>query len=177
MKKKLFSEIPFIQGERVVLKQITQADAPALREMVNDPEVYRYLPTFLFEKKYEDVTEVIRRLYDECLEESIFLGIYLRDEFCGIAELYGLRDPVHKISIGCRLRKQFWGQGIGAEVVGLLVNYLYEETDIEIITASSMIENRGSAMILEKCGFSLVVHSSQEDWGFEEPAIVDKWIR
>ena len=58
-----------------------------------------------------------------------------------------------------------------------MIKYLYEETDTEIITASVMSENTGSNRMVEKNGFTLVVHNALEDWGFDEPAVVDKWIR
>ena len=177
MKKKLFSEIPYIRGERLVIKRVMPCDAPALRELTDDPAVYRYLPTFLFEKKYEDASEVIDRLYDECFKESIILGIYMDGELCGLAEMYGFRDEIHKISVGYRLIKRFWGRGIASEALGLMVDYLYGETDIEIITASTMTENKASANVLMKNGFSLVVHAAYEDWGCDEPTVTDKWIR
>ena len=175
--KKLFSEIPKIQGERIVLREITQTDSAALKQLTDDPDVYRYLPTFLFETKYNDKSYVIDHLYDECFRESIILGIFMNDEFCGIAEMYGYREEIHKISVGYRLLKRYWGQGIATEALSLMVNYLYNETDIEIITASTMIENSASAAVLKKNGFDLVVHAVPEDWGYDEPTITDKWIR
>ena len=45
------------------------------------------------------------------------------------------------------------------------------------LTASSMVENRRSARVPEKNGFSHVVSGVCEDWGFEDPVPVDKWIR
>ena len=75
MRKKLFSELPHKKSERLVLKKLEDADAPDLQTLVESPAVYRYLPTFLFEKKYGDVHEVIRRLYTECFRESIILGV------------------------------------------------------------------------------------------------------
>lgn len=175
--KKLFSEIPYLKGRRVELKKLVLSDAPALAELTGSPNVYRYLPTFLFEKKYDDARYVIERLYDECWKESIILGVFRNGVFCGLAELYGYRDPIHKISVGGRLLERCQGQGVATEMLGLMVDYLYTETDIEIITASSMVENRASAALLEKNGFSLVSHAAREDWGFETPVIVDKWIR
>lgn len=186
--KKLFSEIPYIKGNGIVLREITQDDADSLRELTGNEAVYRYLPTFLFEKQYDSTEYVIAHLYDECFRESIILGIYLTDpgageesrakeEFCGLAEMYGFRDEIHKISVGYRLLERFWGQGIASKALSLMVDYLYNETDIEIITASTMVENRGSARVLEKNGFDLVVHAVPEDWGYEEPTITDKWIR
>ncbi len=177
MRKKLFSEIPYLKGSRVELKRLVPSDAPALAELTASPRVYRYLPTFLFEKKYEDARTVIERLYEECWKESIILGVFLSGGFCGLAELYGFRDPIHKVSVGYRLLERCWGQGIATEALGLLVDYLYNETDIEIITASTMVENLASANVLKKNGFSPVVHSVGEDWGYEAPTLADKWIR
>ncbi len=177
MRKKLFSEIPFLQGSRLTLQRLSRKDEDALRELTDSSVVYRYLPTFLFEKKYPDVRKVIDLLYDECWKESIILGVFLQDAFCGLAELYGFRDAIHKISIGYRLLDRYWGLGIASEALCLMIDYLYQETDIEIITASTMVENQASANVLRKNGFQLVVHAVCEDWGFDAPAIVDKWIR
>ena len=177
MMKKLFTEIPYLQSKRIVLRKLVQADADALNELVSSPNVYRYLPTFLYERKYADVRRVIRGLYDECWKESVILGVFQGDAFCGLAELYGYRDPIHKISVGYRLLERCWGQGVATEALGLMIDYLYGETDIEIITASTMVENRASAGVLKKNGFSLVVHASEEDWGYDAPTLTDKWIR
>ena len=175
--KKLFSEIPHLQGERIILREVSQNDASALKELTEEAAVYTYLPTFLFEKKYDDISYVISHLYDECFKESIILGIYLNEEFCGLAEMYGYREEIHKISVGYRIMERYWGKGIATEALGLMTAYLYNETDIEIITASTMIENHSSARVLEKNGFELVVHAVPEDWGYESPTIADKWIR
>ena len=109
--KKLFSEIPYIQKERITLREVSQHDAAAVKELTEEAAVYRYLPTFLFEKKYEDISYMISHLYDECFRESLILGIYLDDEFCGLAEMYGYCDETHKISVGHRLMEKYWGKG------------------------------------------------------------------
>ena len=95
--KKLFSEIPRIGSGHIEIKELTENDADALNELVRNDKVYKYLPTFLFERKYEDIHYVIKHLYDECFEESIILGIFAGGVFCGIAEMYGYRDELHKI--------------------------------------------------------------------------------
>ena len=151
--------------------------ADGMRELVSSVSVYQYLPTFLFEKKYNDVGYVISLLYDECIEESLILGVFSGGEFCGLAEMYGYREELHKISVGYRLLERFWGKGIATEALGLMVSYLYGQTDMEIITASTMVENKASAKVLIKNGFELVVHATDEDWGYERPTPADKWIR
>jgi ribosomal-protein-alanine N-acetyltransferase len=69
MKKKLFSGIPELSGRRLCMKRLTQDHAQDLRELAGSEAVYRYLPTFLFERRYADAPYVIRRLYDECWKE------------------------------------------------------------------------------------------------------------
>lgn len=175
--KKLSSEIPNLKGKRIVLKKLTEADAEALGELVRNDAVYKYLPTFLFERKYKDPLCVIRRLYDECLEESLILGVFLNDELCGLVEFYGYHAAIGEISVGCRLAERFWGKGIAGEVLSLMVDYLLSQKKIKTINASTMAENKDSAAVLKKNGFTLAAHDIPEDWGFERPVKADKWIR
>ena len=89
---------------------------------------------------------------------------------------YGFQNRIHKISIGYRLLERYWGHGIATEAVSLMVSYLYGRTDIQIITASTMIENIASARVLEKNDFIRTARSVEEDWGFDKPTIADKWF-
>ena len=177
MKKKLFSEVPELTGERLVLRGLPPDDAPGLQELVDSPAVYRWLPTFLFEKKYPDVGYVIEHLYDECLKDSLILGVFLDGGFCGLAEMYGHRAAVLKVSTGYRLLERCWGQGIATEALGRMIDYLFGETNIRIVTASTMLENRASANVLQKNSFQMFMHGAYEDWGYEKPTVTDKWIR
>ncbi len=180
MKKRLFTEIPRIEGERVVLRPVTDADACALSDLVQDDVVYRYLPTYLFERQFDDARDAIRQLYGDLYrnKESLILGVSRvgDDELCGLCELYGLREEDDKISLGYRFRQRFWGQGIATETVALIVNWLYTETTIELITASTMVENLASAHVLEKNNFVHTARSVEEEWGYDEPTLADKWF-
>lgn len=124
---------------------------------------------------------MIRGLYGECFDakESLILGVFLKEtgEFCGLAEFYGFKDALHKTCIGYRLTRAAWGKGIATQTVQLMVDYLYTQTDIEIITASTMVENHASARVPEKNGFLMSVAAVPEDWGFPDPTIADKWFR
>ena len=174
--KKLFSEIPTIKGERVTLAPMTLNDADSLRELTEDEEVYRYLPTFLYEKQH-DAEYVIRHLYDECIENALILGMYVDGEWCGLAEIYGYRPALHKVSVGNRLLRRWWGKGISTEALGLMAKYLLEETDVQIITASMMAQNKASANVMRKNGFKHLGYTLLEKWGYAKPIITEKWVR
>ena len=174
--KKLFSEIPHILGERLELRRLETSDAAGLRELTESEEVYRFLPTFLYEKSIDDAEEAISRMYDVDLEKSLILGVFINGEFCGLAEFYGWRAPLLKISVGYRLLPRFWGKGIATETLGLMVGFLFDETDVKTITASVISENNGSANVLKKNGFHCVARSVPEDWGYTHLTKADKWI-
>ena len=178
---KLFDEIPRLEDGRILLRRMEEEDLPPLRRMIDDPRVYRYLPTFLFEAQYDDLDEMLRRLYGECFraKESLILSVVRIDthEFCGLAEFYGFKDALHKTCLGYRFAREHWGQGIATRTVALMTDYLFGRTDTEIITASTMVENKASACVLEHNGFIRTASAVPEDWGYPEPTTADKWFR
>ncbi len=180
MLKELFSEIPYLENEYIILKSLTDADSQSLEKLRKNKSVYRYLPTFLFEQQIEDVHRVINEMYESIFKnkESLLLGIYLKKDmsFCGLAEFYGYRPEMKKISLGYRLLEEFWGRGIATNAVSLMVDYIYGETDIVIITASTMVENEASANVLRKNDFIQTV-IADEDWGFADLTTAYKWFR
>ena len=181
-KKELFTEIPFLEGDDLLIKRIEDKDAPLLEELRNNDKVYALEPTFLYERQFEDIHEAIKGMYEGPTftnQESLILGIYPKatQEFAGIIELYGYRKDIRKISVGYRLLERYWGKGIASKALSMMIRYLYEETHIEIITASTMVDNKASAKVLMKNDFNLVVSAAEEDWGYEKPTLADKWIR
>ncbi len=175
----LFRELPRLEDDRIVLRPLSAGDAPALDRMRQDRLVARYLPTFLYENRYPDIHRVMDGLYTECLAEgSLILGVYEKPDlaFCGLAELYGYRKELRKISIGCRLAREAWGRGLAVRAVRLLAAHVTAEKQIEIITSSTLVPNKASARVLEKAGFTLVAAGADEDWGFSKPLPTNKWI-
>ena len=80
--KKLFDEIPYLEGERVVLRKIVEEDRETLWEMAHSSIIYRYEPTYLLEQQYSDMDQMFRDLYGECFEKkrNLFLGVFLKEK-------------------------------------------------------------------------------------------------
>ena len=72
--------------------------------------------------------------------------------------------------------ERYWGKWIATETVGALVRYLAQETDIEIITASTMVVNKPISHVVEKNQFLLVASGVDEDWGYGQPTPANKWV-
>ena len=176
---KLFDEWPELGQADIVLRKLEADDAAGLACMTRDDRVYKYLPAFLAERQFEDPQDAIRHINGDLFEvrESLILGIFENDRFAGLAEFYGYKEQIAKTCVGYRLAYDFWGRGIASTAVALMVDYLYGKTNIEIITASTMVENAGSAKVLAKNGFEVTARAVPEDWGYDEPTIADKWFR
>ena len=177
----LFEEMPHLQSDRIVLREMVEADAEALASLTADPTVYRFLPTYLYEQQHADKRAVIANMRRECFDthESILLAVCERpalDAMLGIAEIYHYRPAERICSIGNRLGETAWGRGIATEVTSLLKRYLVEEAGIQTITAHVMVENGASARVLEKNGFRNCGMELWEDWGFGDPVEVERFI-
>lgn len=105
-----------------------------------------------------------------------FFGIFAGDEFCGLAEFYGYHAPCLKVSVGYRLLEKWWGKGISSETLGIMTRYLFSETNVKIITASTMAENKASANVLKKNGYRHLTYTVLENWGLDKPILTEKWI-
>ena len=180
--EKLFDSIPSLSGQNVSLRGLTVADVEDIKRMLLCKEVYHYVPPFVSELQCNgDIEYFINFMCKELIDKKIeiILGIYSKyynDQLCGLFELYHYIPEEMKVSIGYRLYKDFWNKGITTEAISLIVNYLFNQTDITTISASNMIENPISGKVLEKNGFSKIEEGIFEDWGFSQKVYADKWI-
>ncbi len=176
----LFEEYPVLEDDEIMLRKMSAADAGDLARMCAQKEVYRCLPTFLYEQKYEDKYEVLARMDEECFDtkQNLLLGVYLKEhqEFAGIAEIYAYEPQRRKCSIGIRLMSQYWGRKLATRAERLMISYLLDEANIRIITAHIMKENKASAAVVLKCGFVRKYPDIWEDWGFADPVLIDKYV-
>ena len=71
---KLFDEIPYITGKNIYLRDLKTKDVECLEELSNDEDINRYLPTFLYEHKYNNKSQIIKNYYEECFKtkENLF---------------------------------------------------------------------------------------------------------
>ena len=179
-RKKLFDDIPSISGERILLNRVVDTDASALSDLIGNPLVQRFLPANMYGMQTNDVHDTIHALYADHFENkrALFLAVRMKEtgELAGLVDFYGLRENLRKVSVGCRIREQWWGMDLEAEATRLMVGYLYSETEIEIVTASTMVEDKDSARALEAADFIRTSRGVEEDWGYPEPTIVDKWF-
>lgn len=165
-----------IENDRLLLRKPRNTDLKILTAMRNDEKLYRYEPSFLAERggTPEEALELIRGM-NLAKDRQCILGIYEisnPDVLVGLAELYDYKASGKVISIGCRLRPEYWGRGIGTSCVNALLEFLKNSTDVETVTAHVMPDNKSSSHLLTESGFKYS-HTVTEDWGGDNPTVAD----
>jgi len=141
-----------ITGPRLVLRPPVLDDAGALFQRVaRDPEVTRYLQW----APHPDVAAT-RRVITEKLnvgDDERTWAIELRHsgEVIGLASC---RRPVpHSVEIGYCLGRRWWGKGLMAEALDMLLAALYADRRVYRVWATCSVENDRSARLLGRAGF------------------------
>ena len=66
---------------------------------------------------------------------------------------YGIRKYKYVKSLGFSLKEELWGKGIMTEAVKLVIDYIFNQTDCEVLEVGHHSDNIGSKRVIEKCGF------------------------
>ncbi len=105
------SDAPTIRGERLTLRPLTTADAPALLALLTDPGVAAWWQ---------------RASWDQINEEgAIVLAIVVEGEVAGSIQFHEETDPdYHFASIDIFVGDAWQGRGVGSEAMRLLIRYL-----------------------------------------------------
>jgi len=154
MSEELF--FPVIETERLTLKPLVIDDSKSLLEIFSDPEVMKYWNTAPW-TKIPDAFDFINNSKDSMLrQESIILGIYLKptDELAGKCMLFNYDKESKRAEIGFGLIRSCWGKGYISEAGESLIQYGFNSLRLRRIEAEIDPDNRSSAKVLEKLGFS-----------------------
>lgn len=74
-------------------------------------------------------------------------------------EKYGMEDKLDEFKnlygreIGYVLSKDYWGKGLMKEAVKCVINYLFDECNLDFIICGYYLFNNQSKRVQEKCGF------------------------
>lgn len=58
----LFQCFPHLMSERLIIRKMTEDDIDSLSEIINNENVYRYIPLFLYKKSRDNLLAAIRNL-------------------------------------------------------------------------------------------------------------------
>ena len=100
-------------------------------------------------------------------DRQCILGVYEKtdpSELVGLAELYDYKPSGKVISIGCRFKSDCWGKGLATACIYALLEFIQNKTEVGLVTAHVLPDNKASARCLLKNGFEFLF-TKKEDWG------------
>jgi [ribosomal protein S5]-alanine N-acetyltransferase len=181
-----FSNFPILRTERLVLRPMTQEDAPALFELRTDPVINRYidrLPTTELEDALRFIEKIDKGIRDnrwlywaitetthkedldrEDPEGQEILKDHevqqgqevLPDRLIGTICLWNFVPTDDKAELGYELSAARQGRGLMGEAVEVVLAYGFGTIGLSAVEAAVHPENAASVKVLKRDGFTLV---------------------
>ncbi|MEZ4713620.1 MAG: GNAT family protein [Caldilineaceae bacterium] len=149
----IFGAFPTLETPNLRLRELTEDDAPDLLAVFADEEVTRFYDLYAYETEGEalELIDFFAESFE--VERSIRWGIARKTDdriigTCGYVWLRRFRGE-----IGYELNRAFWRQGIMKEALTAIIQFGFEQLQLNRIEALVMVENAASAALLRSLGF------------------------
>ncbi|NWG16704.1 MAG: GNAT family N-acetyltransferase [Chloroflexi bacterium] len=145
---------PALETERLLLRQLEMADAPAIQELAGHPAIAA--TTLSIPHPYPDgAAEAWIRGTHESFErgEDYVFAIIRKSSgvFLGTIRL-GIQTEHQRGELGYWIGKPYWGQGYATEAVSRVIRFGFLERQLNRIHASYFTTNPASARVMQKAG-------------------------
>ena len=138
-----------LETERLVLRRPTLADVKAISRLADDRRIAENTRRLPYPYSQDHAVEFVRGIADGN-RETVFL---IENNHTPIG-MVGVdwRAP-ETPELGYWLGVEHWGQGFATEAARAVIDYTFEEFDVEQMISGARVANPASRNILEKCGF------------------------
>lgn len=142
--------IPSLDTARFTLRHWRASDIPDLLDLDDDQEVIRYVGPTPGRAEREAIWRGL--IGREVERPHLCLRTHGDRDFVGWAFLRPFRDESGDWELGYRLRRAWWGKGVGTEVAAALMAWGWARPEIDVIGAVYETPNIASRAIMLKVG-------------------------
>lgn len=149
-----------IETERTIIRLPKTSDFNFLKEMWLNGEVMKYVG---FPNGLKVSDEDINSWVNNANENRMRLIVDDRETGQPIAETGWQKDTKYpyangrkSASLDIKIVKPFWGRGYGTEILKALIDYIFQNTSLEVLFVDPNIENAGAIRLYEKLGFEKI---------------------
>ena len=147
-----------LETERLILRAFKQSDLDDFYEYASVEGVGERAGW-----KHHESIEETQQILNMFINHDKTFAIVLKENNKVIGSLgveeYGMEEALTEFveyrgrEIGYVLSKDYWGKGIMTETVKVVINYLFNEQDLDFLTCGYYDFNSQSKRVQEKCGF------------------------
>jgi RimJ/RimL family protein N-acetyltransferase len=157
-----------LKTDRLFLRPLVQNDWEMALETFMDPEVMKFVADVSSEEALAEEMKaairrgaggrigvwcVLQRETGEKLGTAILLPLPIEEDDTDWSLVQEDRYPDADIEVGYILKRSAWGNGYATEACRRLVQFAFEETELDEIVAVTDPRNAASEKVLRKCGF------------------------
>lgn len=157
-----------IETERLVLRKFAMTDAEAMyKNWASDDEVTKFLMWPAHESV--EVTKSVlqgwteRYAGDDFYQWAIVYKEY-GEEPIGSISVVSLNERVQKMEIGYCMGKTWWHKGIMSEALKAVIEFLFNQVDVQRIESRHDPRNPHSGDVMKKCGMQYEGTLRMADW-------------
>jgi RimJ/RimL family protein N-acetyltransferase len=138
-----------LETDRLTLRRPTLADVKAIANLANDRRIAENTRRLPHPYSQEHAIEFVRALAND-QRETVFL---IENNHTPIGAVgIDWRQP-DAPELGYWLGFEHWGQGYATEAARAVIDFTFEEFNVEHLISGARVANPSSRNILEKCGF------------------------
>ena len=147
---------PTIDLGDFILREQTLEDAEAFLEYYSDPQVSKYIVSFIPKTVEEARSEIRYWINVFSYNDGLYFAIARKSDnkMIGSVGVSGVNRSHNRIEASYDLAKEYWGKGIMTKALNAVLKYAFSELKFNRIEAYAMPDNIGSQKVLEKCGFA-----------------------
>ncbi|RFS18934.1 N-acetyltransferase [Chitinophaga silvatica] len=149
-----------IETERLLIRELEYTDEMDLFEMDADPDVHLYIENHPV-KSIDEIKKVIEMIKEQYSKNGIARWAVVdkfTNECIGWAGLKYFREPLNNqinfYELGFRFKKKHWGKGFATEASNAILDYGFNNLNIDSIFAITDPKNLNSKKVLTKLGFT-----------------------
>lgn len=160
-----------LRSERVVLRPLVPADAPALGVAMRDSNITE---TTMFEPPAQTGNEGTARALARISEFSEHwrrygFGVYGAFDsrtdalvgYCGLRHLEEFQGDIH---ISTMVDRPYWSQGLASEIVRRNLEHAFLELDLDTVYGTARPFQQASIRLMQNCGFIPQPDRMLRDW-------------
>lgn len=169
----------YLETSHMILREFVETDWHHIKDLDSDPEVMKFLTNGIPspDSEVDRVMGIFLSMNKKWNGRFGFWAALEKEtqEFMGWFHLRPPKtDPENAalMEIGYRLKKKFWGKGIGTEGSLALINKARKEFGIREFCAQTMHNNLASQNIMKKCGMTFWKDDVFPDFPGEDKRVV-----
>jgi RimJ/RimL family protein N-acetyltransferase len=138
-----------LETERLTLRRPTLADVKAIEHLANDRRIAENTRRLPHPYSQDHAIEFVRAIAND-KRETAFL---IENNYTPIGMVGVDWHQPDAPELGYWLGVAHWGRGFATEAARAVIDFSFEEFDVEHLLSGARVANPSSRNILEKCGF------------------------